>query len=192
MTSPSLLPFIQLVNLKHDAFYSTVDIIGQKMTSSWMLPKSTKIVIFLMSVKENITFDIISAMLDISEDSAKEAFLEVLEAINDITLPNKWTENPLIYTWQINSKRPGFCLAVIDSMNGLVTFISKIIKDRKKLLERSGFLNYIPKNVRINCFEKCPETMNNFYASQNVIKSMSIYQNDILKAVMFLSNILKT
>ena len=182
MTSPSLLPFIQLVSLKHDTFYSIVDIIGQKMTSSRMLPKSIKIVIFLMSVKENITFDIISAMLDISEDSAKEAFLEVLEAINDITLPNKWTENPLIYTWQINSKRPGFCLAVIDSMNGLVTFISKIIKDRKKLLERSGFLNYIPKNVRINCFEKCPEPMNNFYASQYVIKSMSIYQNDILKS----------
>ena len=37
-----------------------------------------------MVVRENIAFEIISAMLEISEVDVKEAFFEVLEAINDL------------------------------------------------------------------------------------------------------------
>ena len=82
MTSSDLAPYIQMVNLTNEAFYSIVDIIGQKLLSTWKLPKCSKFLIFLMVVKENMGFEIISAMLEISEVDAKEAFFEVLEAIN--------------------------------------------------------------------------------------------------------------
>ena len=84
MTSSDLAPYIQMVNLTYETFYSIVDIIGQKLISTWKLPKSTKILIFLMVVRENIAFEMISAMLEITEVDAKEAFFEVLEATNDL------------------------------------------------------------------------------------------------------------
>ena len=84
MTSSDLTSYIQMVNLTNETFYSIVDIIGQKLLSTWKLPKSSKFLIFLIVVRENIAFEIISAMLEISEVDAKEAFFEVLEAINDL------------------------------------------------------------------------------------------------------------
>ena len=84
MTSSDLAPYIQMVNLTYETFYSIVDIIGQKLSSTCKLPKSTKILIFLMIVRENIAFEMISAMLEITEVDAKEAFFEVLEATNDL------------------------------------------------------------------------------------------------------------
>ena len=104
--------------------------------------------------------------------------------LTTLALPNQWNDNPIVHMWQIKSKKDSFCLAVTDSSkNGLVTLISKTDKNKDQILKKYESFEMV---------EKCPFIMSDFKASYQMIKSMSLYHNDILKAVVFLANILKT
>ena len=104
--------------------------------------------------------------------------------LTTLALPNQWNDNPIVHLWQIKSKKVSFCLAVTDSSkNGLVTLISKTDKNKDQILKKYESFEMV---------EKCPFIMSDFKASYQMIKSMSLYHNDILKAVIFLANILKT
>ena len=101
-----------------------------------------------------------------------------------LALPNQWNDNPIVHVWQIKSKKASFCSAVTDSSkNGLVTLISKIAKTKDQMLE---------KYEKFGVVEKCPSIMSGFKVVYQVTKSMSLYHNDILNAVAFVANILKT
>jgi hypothetical protein len=75
-----MLKIIKISRSKIQDIYETI---SPRLTSCANLSKMTKILIFLLVVKENIPFKLISAMTYANEAKLLNSFLEVVAAIND-------------------------------------------------------------------------------------------------------------
>ena len=189
MSSPDYNEQLAMINVPEKVFRNTYSCLRKYLKGP---SPRTNLLMFLMIVKENLTFESVSESFQVQKEQVKDGFFSVLETVTDLVPKPRIEVNSQVHVWTISNLYSGVAVLSSSGLITFVTFVSSHIRNKEEILENSGITQMIQEPIQIDLIEKIPKKMKNFKCARKTLKETLIktFRHDVLSSIGFILNII--